>query len=55
MERDLENEKALRFQEWIVLRFWGNDIKRHTAECVQAVEEAVFKQKMFIDDYADDF
>ena len=23
MQRDIENEQALRFQEWTVLRFWG--------------------------------
>ena len=42
MERDLENDQALRFREWVVLRFWGKDIKKHTDVCVRAVEEAVF-------------
>lgn len=46
MERDRENEKALRFQEWTVLRFWGEDIKKHTEECVRAVEEAVFEVRL---------
>ena len=46
MERDRENEQALRFQEWTVLRFWGEDIKKHTEECVRAVEEAVFEQQI---------
>ena len=44
MQRDIENEQALRFQEWTVLRFWGQDIMRHTDECVKAVDEAVFEQ-----------
>ena len=48
MERDLENEKALRFREWTVLRFWGEDIRKHTDECVRAVEEAIFEQKISI-------
>ena len=43
MERDKENEQALRFQEWTVLRFWGEDIRKHTDDCVRAVEEAVFE------------
>lgn len=46
MERDLENEKALRYQDWIVLRFWGEDIQKHTAECVRTVDEAVFERKL---------
>ena len=46
MERDKENEQALRFREWTVLRFWGDDIRKHTEECIQAVEEAIFDQKM---------
>lgn len=41
MERDWENEQALRFREWKVLRFWGKDIMRDTAACVKVVEEAV--------------
>lgn len=49
MERDLENEKDLRLQEWTVLRFWGKDIKRHTDECVKAVEEAIFERHMAFD------
>ena len=42
MERDKENEQALRYQDWTVLRFWGNEIKKHTDECVKVVDEAVF-------------
>ena len=46
MERDSENEKALRFRDWTVLRFWGEDIRKHTDECIRAVEEAVFELKI---------
>lgn len=42
MERDREVDHALFFQEWTVLRFWGEDIKKHTEECVKAVEDAIF-------------
>ena len=45
MERDVENEKALQFRDWTVLRFWGKDIEKHTDECVRAVEEAVFARR----------
>ena len=46
MERDAENDKALRFREWTVLRFWGEDIRKHTDDCVRAVEETVFEQQL---------
>ncbi len=46
MERDRETEQALRFREWTVLRFWGDDIRKHTNDCVRAVEEAIFDQKI---------
>ena len=42
IERDSENNRALFFREWTVLRFWGQDILKHTDECVRAVDEAVF-------------
>ena len=44
MERDIENEQALRAMEWTVIRFWGTDIMKHTDECVNTVDEAVFEQ-----------
>ena len=50
MERDRENEQALRFQEWTVLRFWGEDIKKHTDDCVRTIEETVFAQTILFDD-----
>ena len=46
MQRDIENEQALRFQEWTVLRFWGRDIMKHTDECVKAVDEVVLDQNV---------
>ena len=42
----MQNRQALRLREWIVLRFWGEDIIKHTKECVKAVEEAIFEFKM---------
>lgn len=40
--RDDEVNKALLFQGWTVIRFWGSDIKKRTDECVKVVEEAIF-------------
>lgn len=41
-ERDDEINKRLLFEGWTVIRFWGNEIKKHTDECVKVVEEAIF-------------
>ena len=49
MERDAENEKSLRWQDWTVLRFWGQDIVKHTDECVKAVDEAVLDRRIGVD------
>ena len=45
-ERDDEVEKALRFREWTVLRFWGGDIKKHTDDCIKVINEAIMNQKL---------
>lgn len=41
--RDSYNDKRLRSLDWTVLRFWGNDIKKHLDECVRAVDEAAYE------------
>lgn len=41
-ERDDEVNKKLLFEDWTVIRFWGNDIKYNTEECVKVVEETIF-------------
>ena len=46
MERDDEVNKALLFRSWTVIRFWGDEIKRNTEECVRVVEETIFEMKM---------
>ena len=51
-ERDDEVNKALNHREWTVLRFWGQDIKKHTEDCVRVVEEAIFD--ITIKDYSNE-
>lgn len=46
IERDDENDKKLLFLGWTVIRFWGNDIKKNTDECIRVIEEAIFENKM---------
>lgn len=45
-ERDQEVDKALRFREWIVLRFWGKDIMKHTDDCVRVIEDTILEQRI---------
>ena len=46
IERDTETDKELRFLGWKVIHFWGDEIKNNMAECIRAVEEAIFEQKI---------
>ena len=41
IERDKEVNMKLESEGWIVLRFWGNEIKRNTAQCADIIEKAV--------------
>ncbi len=41
---DVVNKKLL-FMGWTVIRFWGNDIKKNTDECVKVIEETIFALK----------
>ncbi len=41
MQRDEEVTAKLRGEGWTVLRFWGKDIKKNTAQCADIIEKAV--------------
>jgi DNA mismatch endonuclease (patch repair protein) len=45
MSRDIEINTQLKKMGWMVLRFWGVDIKKHMAECVTQVVEAISQNK----------
>lgn len=40
-DRDENVNKSLRFREWTVLRFWGEDIRLHVDDCVKIVEDTI--------------
>ncbi len=42
MARDEEVNRTLYGEGWTVLRFWGDDIKKHLDDCVRVVDETVF-------------
>lgn len=45
-EHDEQVNKELAFMGWIVIRFWGKDIKKNVDECIKVIEEAIFDLKM---------
>lgn len=49
IDRDDEVNKKLNAMGWTVLRFWGEDIKKHLDECVRVIEETIFDN--MIEDY----
>lgn len=45
MERDKEVNEKLLSEGWIVLRFWGKEIKKETCRCADLVENAIEERK----------
>lgn len=45
MARDAEVSQRLSQDGWIVLRFWGKDIKKDTGRCLDTILEIINKQK----------
>ena len=41
MERDFKVTARLESEGWTVLRFWGNEIKKNTAQCADLIEKVV--------------
>ena len=44
MARDNEVDRQLNDLEGTVIRFWGNEIKKHPDFCLKAVEECVMRR-----------
>jgi DNA mismatch endonuclease (patch repair protein) len=47
--RDNKNEKRLANMGWVVLRFWGNDIKKNLNGCVNEIKEVMYEITTGID------
>jgi DNA mismatch endonuclease (patch repair protein) len=43
MARDTEHEKKLESMGWIVIRFWGNEIKKNLRDCVNEIKETIYE------------
>ncbi len=46
IEHDNEVNKALLFDGWTVIRFWGNEIKKDVMGCIKVIEETILDLKM---------
>ncbi len=46
IERDEENNRALRALGWTVIRIWESDIKNNLNGCVATIKEILFEQKL---------
>ena len=44
--RDQEVTQKLTEEGWVVLRFWGKDIKKNLQECADKIEKAVRNEKL---------
>lgn len=41
MQRDIEVTERLQSEGWVVLRFWGNEIKKNLTECADIIERTI--------------
>lgn len=44
IQRDAEVNDALNSEGWLVLRFWGNEIKHNVSECADKIEKAFLER-----------
>ena len=44
MERDREVTQRLEAEGWTVLRFWGKQIKKNAAQCVDVIVKVLYNQ-----------
>ena len=45
IERDLEVNRRLKDEGWIVLRFWGKEIDKNTDKCAEKIIEAIEERR----------
>ena len=44
-ERDAKIDRLLTMDDWVVLHFWGNDIKKYPDDCLKVVLDTIELQK----------
>ena len=45
IKRDNKNERELEKMGWVVLRYWGNEINKELADCVNEIKEIIYRNK----------
>lgn len=55
IHRDMDNNKALEYLGWTVLRFWGKEIQKNTDQCVEVVEKVIEQKKLGYDLDSEEF
>lgn len=45
MQRDVEVNTYLESQNWKVLRFWSEDVKKYLQDCLVIVEDVIHLRK----------
>lgn len=46
ISRDSETDKTLAWQGWTVIRFWGSDISKDVAGCVEDIKNVIFESML---------
>jgi len=46
MQRDIEVNAYLQSQNWKILRFWSNDIKKNLDSCILEIENAIAERQV---------
>ncbi|KIQ24229.1 restriction endonuclease HpaII [Flavobacterium sp. MEB061] len=46
MQRDIEVNAYLESQNWKILRFWSNDIKKNLDSCILEIEKAIHEKQI---------
>ena len=54
INRDNKNERILENNGWVVLRYWGKEIKKNLMACVNEIKETIYniKHGLFKDEYS---
>ena len=55
LHRDMDNNKALEYLGWTVLRFWGKEIEKKTNRCVEVIEKVIAQKKLGYDLDSEEF
>jgi DNA mismatch endonuclease (patch repair protein) len=49
--RDNSNEKQLESMGWVVIRFWGKEIKKNLTKCITEIKRAIYEVENDIEIY----